>query len=67
MQEVMSEDHREVFLNYVETSRERERVLALLHPDVRAVVERYIADHPGISTKKAINATVALGGTMWWR
>jgi hypothetical protein len=54
-------------LNYVETSRERERVLALLHPDVRAVVERYIADHPGISTKKAINATVALGGTMWWR
>ena len=61
----MSEDHPDVFLNYVETSQERERVLALLHPDVRAVVEQYMADHPGISAKKAINAAVAFGGTMW--
>ena len=51
----MSEDPS-VFLNYVETSRERERVLALLHPDVRAVVEAYMADHHGISVKKAISA-----------
>jgi hypothetical protein len=56
----MSEDP-DVFLNYVETSQERERVLALLHPDVRAVVEQYMADHPGISAKKAINATAAFG------
>ena len=55
----MSEDP-DVFLNYVETSQERERVLALLHPDVRAVVEQYMADHPGISAKKAINATGGL-------
>jgi hypothetical protein len=34
-------------------------------PDVRAVVEQYMADHPGISAKKAINATVTFGGTMW--
>ena len=61
----MSEDDPSVFLNYVETSQERERVLALLHPDVRAVVEQYMADHPGISAKKAINATAAFGGTMW--
>jgi hypothetical protein len=61
----MSEDHPDVFLNYVETSQERERVLAVLHPDVRAAVEQYMADHPGISAKKAISATVAFGGTMW--
>jgi hypothetical protein len=60
----MSEDPN-VFLNYVETSQERERVLALLHPDVRAVVEQYMADHPGISAKKAISATVTFGGTIW--
>ena len=42
------------------TSRERERVLALLHPDVRAVVEAYMADHHGMSVKKAISATLAL-------
>jgi hypothetical protein len=57
----MSEDHPHVFLNYVETSQERERVLALLHPEVRAVVEQYMADHPAISAKKAINATAAFG------
>jgi hypothetical protein len=61
----MSEDDPSVFLNYVETSQERERVLALLHPDVRAVVEAYMADHHGISVKKAISATVASGGKLW--
>ena len=40
-------------------------MLALLHSDVRAVVEQYMADHPGISAKKAINAAVAFGGTIW--
>ena len=59
----MSEDHPDVFLNYIETAQERERVLALLHPDVRAVVEQYMADHPGISAKKAINATGGLSSS----
>lgn len=61
----MSGDHQDVFLNYVETTQERERVLALLHPDARAVVEAYMAEHPGVSAKKAINATVTFGGPMW--
>ena len=42
----MSEDP-DVFLNYIETSQERERVLALLYPDVRAVVEQYMGRSPG--------------------
>ena len=52
-------------MNYVETSQERERVPALLHPDFRAVVEQYMTDHPGISAKKAISATFAFDGIMW--
>ena len=42
-------EHPSVFLNCVETSRERERVLALLH-------QAYMADHHGMSVKKAISA-----------
>jgi hypothetical protein len=61
----MSEDHQAIFLNYVETTQERERVLAMLHPEARAVVEAYMAEHPGVSAKKAICATATFGGPMW--
>ena len=50
----MSEDSP---TGYTETSEERERLLMLYEPDVRAVIEAFMTEH-GVTAREAINATV---------
>ena len=45
--------------DYTETPEERERLLMLYEPDVRAVIEAFMTEH-GVTAREAINATVPL-------
>jgi hypothetical protein len=44
---------------YTETPEERERLLAIYEPDLRAVIEAYMIEH-GVTAREAINVTVPL-------